>query len=47
MNDDDIRELHALAEKFERETQVFLGFKNVERAELLRRVIAALTESTA
>lgn len=40
MSDLDIEQLEELAAKFEQETQVFLGFKNEERAELLRRVIA-------
>jgi hypothetical protein len=34
--------LNELAEKFERETQVFLGFKNVVRAEQLRSLAASL-----
>jgi len=40
--DDDIRELEALAAKCEQETQVFLGFRNVERAAAIRRVLAEL-----
>lgn len=36
----DIEELEALATKMEQETQVYLGFRNVERAASIRRVVA-------
>lgn len=43
--DADVEELILLAEKMERETQVYLGFRNIERAAVLRGVIARLRAS--
>lgn len=43
MPDPDIEFLQTLASKFEQETQVYLGRKNLERAEHLRRIIRRLT----
>jgi hypothetical protein len=43
--DADIAELEALAAKCEQETQVYLGFRNVERAASIRRVVSQLRES--